>query len=145
MLVANYTTDEIIAAFQDIPQRTVYRYLDTAFIPETQVMLNEQASGLELGQSIAVLRDQFKIRSRKMDAILDDVSAPAKDRVAARSTRAAQLDLAVLKLNQETPNLLARYGHKALVDAVEAILKNPLGYTVATTTTTLNHTTIVEE
>jgi hypothetical protein len=123
MMVANHTTDEIIAAFPDIPERSMYRYLDLAYLPDLEAIINPQIQGIRTVQAISVYVDQAKRKSKKLETILDDPTQPAKNRVEA-AMASNQLDFIVAKsLTQLYGILNSKEGVTRLLASIEGLIK----------------------
>ena len=125
MMVANHTTDEIIAAFPDIPERSMYRYLDLAYLPDLEAIINPQIQGIRTVQAISVYVDQAKRKSKKLEAILDDPTQSAKNKVEA-AMASNQLDFIVAKsLTQLYGILNSKEGVTRLLASIEDLIKDP--------------------
>jgi hypothetical protein len=123
MMVANHTTDEIIAAFPDIPERSIYRYIYAAYLPDLQAILSPTTQGIRTIQAISVYVDQAKRKSRKLETILDDPTQPAKNRVEA-AMASNQLDFIVAKsLTQLYGILNSKEGVSRLLASIEGLIK----------------------
>jgi hypothetical protein len=123
MMVANHTTDEITAAFPDIPERSIYRYIDAAYLPDLQAILSPTTQGIRTIQAISVYVDQAKRKSRKLETILDDPTQPAKNRVEA-AMASNQLDFIVAKsLTQLYGILNSKEGVSRLLASIEGLIK----------------------
>jgi hypothetical protein len=123
MMQKNYTTDEILAAFPDIPERSMYRYLDLAYLPDLEAIITPQIQGIRTIQAISLYIDQAKRKSKKLEEIFDDPAQPAKNRVEAAMV-SNQLDFLVAKsLTQLYGILNKKEGVSRLLASIEDLIK----------------------
>jgi hypothetical protein len=107
LMIANYSKDQIISTLSgQYPARTLYTYYDLAWDSHVESMLDAKTINLRIVQGAVLLSEQYKSLARKMESIVDDNSAPHKNRVDAAELL-AKLMLSIFKIYHYTSSQMA--------------------------------------